>query len=122
MVQEISERLLVNSRTWLKRLHRRDGIIGLLPPIFYLLYQLCAVRIAEESEQVIVDLDAIKKPSPGTEELTLTELLLTLGQNPKLQFLGRAVLRIRRLNRLLRWLNERPRMISSRPESRLFFV
>ena len=91
-VQEVSERLLVNSGTWLKRLHRRDGIIGLLPPVFYPSYQLCAVRIAVESEQVIVEFEAIEKPSPGTEELTLTELFLTLGRKPKPQLPGRAVI------------------------------
>ena len=82
MVQAVGEGLLINSGTWLKRLHRRDGIIGLLPPIFYPFYQLCAVRIAAESEDVTVQYEAIEKPSPGTEELTLTERLLALGRTP----------------------------------------
>ncbi|WP_123538380.1 metallophosphoesterase [Halosimplex salinum] len=74
--------LLVNSGTWLKRLHRRDGIIGVLPPVFYPSYQLCAVRIADEPGGVTVEHEAIEKPTPSPEELTLTERLLTLGRKP----------------------------------------
>ncbi|MFB6084166.1 MAG: metallophosphoesterase [Halorientalis sp.] len=74
--------LLVNTGTWLKRLHRRDGAIGVLPPVFYPSYQLCAVRIAAEADAVTVEFEEIRKPSPGTEELTLTERLLTLGRKP----------------------------------------
>ena len=81
-VQTVDGRLLVNTGTWLKRLHRRDGIIGVLPPVFYPSYQLCAVRIAAEPEGVAVEYEEITKPSPGAEELTLTERLLTLGREP----------------------------------------
>ena len=90
-VQSVGERLLVNSGTWLKQLHRRDGIIGLLPPVFYPSYQLCAVRIAAESETVAVEYEAIEKPTPGPEELTLTERLLTLGRKPDPELPDRAV-------------------------------
>ncbi len=81
-VRTVGDGLIVNSGTWLKRLHRRDGVIGLLPPVFYPSYQMSAVRIAAESESVTVEFEAIEKPSPGTEELTLTERLLTLGRKP----------------------------------------
>jgi len=54
-VQTVDGRLLVNTGTWLKRLHRRDGVIGILPPVFYPSYQLCAVRIAAEPEGVAVE-------------------------------------------------------------------
>ena len=81
-VQKVDGRLLVNTGTWLKRLHRRDGIIGLLPPVFYPTYQLCAVRIAAESGDVVVEYEEIQKPSPAPEELTLTERFLTLGRKP----------------------------------------
>ena len=74
--------MLVNTGTWLKRLHRRDGVIGLLPPVFYPSYQLCAVRIAAQSEGVAIEYEAMEKPSPSAEELTLTERLLTLGREP----------------------------------------
>ncbi|MFC7157300.1 metallophosphoesterase [Halomarina halobia] len=90
-VQAVGEGLVVNSGTWLKRLHRRDGVIGLLPPVFYPSYQLCAVRIAAGSEGVVVRYEAIEKPSPGTEELTLTERLLTLGRRPDPELPDRAV-------------------------------
>ena len=81
-LRELEGRLLVNTGTWLKRLHRRDGIIGLLPPVFYPSYQLCAVRIAAEPEGVAVKYEEVEKPSPSPEELTLTERLLTLGRAP----------------------------------------
>jgi UDP-2,3-diacylglucosamine pyrophosphatase LpxH len=81
-VSEIEGGLVVNTGTWLKRLHRRDGIIGILPPVFYPTYQLFAVRIASEPEGIAVEYDEIKKPSPAPEDLTRTERLLTLGREP----------------------------------------
>jgi hypothetical protein len=90
-VQEVSGRLLVNSGTWLKRLHRRDGIIGLLPPVLYPSYQLCTVRIAVESGDVTVEYESIEKPSPSPEELTVTERLLTLGRKPNPELPDQAV-------------------------------
>ncbi|OVE85408.1 metallophosphoesterase [Natronolimnobius baerhuensis] len=80
--RRVDGRLLVNSGTWLKRLHRRDGVTGLLPPVFYPSYQLCAVRIATTDTDIVVEHQAIEKPSPSGEELTLTERLLTLGRTP----------------------------------------
>ena len=81
-VRNVDGRLLVNTGTWLKRLHRRDGIIGVLPPVFYPSYQLAAVRIAAESDGVAVEYEPVRKPSPSAEELTLTERLLTVGRTP----------------------------------------
>ena len=83
--------LLVNSGTWLKRLHRRDGVIGVLPPVFYPSYQLAAVRIAAEDGAVAVEFEGFEKPSPAPEELTLTERLLTLGRKPDPELPDRAV-------------------------------
>ncbi len=82
MIREVEGRLLVNSGTWLKRLHRRDVVAGTLPPVFYPSYQLGAVRIAVEDEAITVRFEPIEKPSPSSEELTLTERLLTLGREP----------------------------------------
>jgi len=79
---EHEDRLLVNTGTWLKRLHRREVIAGRLPPVFYPSYQLCAVRLAAEAEGVVVDYEGIDKPNPSTDELTRTERLLTLGREP----------------------------------------
>jgi len=81
-MQRIDGGLLVNTGTWLKRLHRRDGVIGLLPPVFYPSYQLCAVRMESSPEGLAVEYEPIQKPSPSPEELTLTERLLTLGRKP----------------------------------------
>jgi UDP-2,3-diacylglucosamine pyrophosphatase LpxH len=90
-MRELAGGLLVNTGTWLKRLHRRDGIIGLLPPVFYPSYQLCAVRISGTPEGVAVEYQAIQKPSPSPEELTLTERLLTLGRTPDTELPDSAV-------------------------------
>jgi len=40
------------------------------------------VRVAAEPGGVSVEHEPIRKPSPGSEELTLTERLLTLGREP----------------------------------------
>jgi hypothetical protein len=92
-MKELDGRLLVNTGTWLKRLHRRDGIIGILPPVFYPSYQLCAVRIAPEPDTgaVAVEYEAVEKPSPMVEELTLTERLFTVGREPNVDLPDRAV-------------------------------
>ncbi|MDZ7731462.1 MAG: metallophosphoesterase [Natrialbaceae archaeon] len=74
--------LLVNTGTWLKRLHRRDGIIGVVPPVFAPTYQLAAVRIAREGSSIAVSFEPVAKPSPAKEELTLTERVLTAGREP----------------------------------------
>jgi hypothetical protein len=90
-VREVEGRLLVNSGTWLKRLHRRDVIAGRLPPVFYPSYQLSAVSVESVPEGVAVEYEAIEKPNPSAEELTLTERLLTLGREPKPNLPDRAV-------------------------------
>ncbi|MES3516248.1 MAG: metallophosphoesterase [Natronomonas sp.] len=90
-IRTVDERLLVNTGTWLKRLHRRDGITGLLPPVFIPSYQLYVVRIAGEDGGVAVEYEEIEKPNPRIEELTLTERLLTLGREPDLELPPRAV-------------------------------
>ncbi|ELY54399.1 metallophosphoesterase [Natronococcus amylolyticus DSM 10524] len=82
-VREVDGGLLVNSGTWLKRLHRRDGIIGILPPVFYPSYQLPAVRISADSEGVAVEYERMAKPSPASEELTRTERFFTVGREPE---------------------------------------
>lgn len=74
--------LLVNTGTWLKRLYRREVIAGVLPAVFYPSYELCAVRIEQRDGGIWVEHEAIEKPNPSAEELTLTERLLTLGREP----------------------------------------
>ncbi|AFO58637.1 metallophosphoesterase [Natrinema sp. J7-2] len=88
---ELDGRLLVNTGTWLKRLHRRDVIAGRLPPVFYPSYQLCVVKITADDGGVAVEYEEIAKPSPVADELTLTERLLTLGREPNPELPDRAV-------------------------------
>ena len=91
MVREIDGGVLVNTGTWLKRLHRRDGVIGILPPVFYPSYQLTAVRIAAQPEGPTVEYQPITKPSPAAEELTRTERFFTVGREPDLELPERLV-------------------------------
>jgi UDP-2,3-diacylglucosamine pyrophosphatase LpxH len=79
---ELEDGVLVNSGTWLKRFHRRDGLIGILPPVFYPTYQLSAVRIESTDGGIEVAFEQIEKPTPGPKELTLAERVLTLGRQP----------------------------------------
>ena len=88
---EVGDRLIINTGTWLKRLHRRDVVSGVLPPVFYPSYQLCVVRISSEPDGVAVEYEEIDKSDPSVEELTLTERLLTLGRKPTAELPGRSV-------------------------------
>ena len=81
-VRDVDGGILVNTGTWLKRLHRRDGVIGLLPPVFYPSYQLYVVKISPDEAGIAVEYEQIEKPSPATQELTLTERLFTVGREP----------------------------------------
>lgn len=93
-VQSVDGGMIVNSGTWLKRLHRRDGIIGILPPVFYPSYQLSTVRIssAEQVDGIAVDFIEVQKPSPATEELTWTERFFTVGREPNLRLPDRRII------------------------------
>ena len=95
-IREVDGGVLVNTGTWLKRLHRRDGIIGILPPVFYPSYQLGAVRISAGSTGVTVEFEQITKPSPATEELTRTERLFTVGRDPEPELPDRHVVETER--------------------------
>ncbi|MEF8812418.1 MAG: metallophosphoesterase [Halovenus sp.] len=81
-IRDVDSGVLVNTGTWLKRLHRRDGITGLLPPVFFPTYQLSAVRISAADEGVAIEYEEVDKPSPSPEELTLMERALTIGRTP----------------------------------------
>ncbi len=80
-IRNLNDRLVVNSGTWLKRLHRRDVLAGVVPPIFRPSFQLSYLRISTEDETVVVEHDTIEKADPVTEELTLTERVLIAGQH-----------------------------------------
>ena len=80
--RKIDDRIIVNTGTWLKRLHRREVIAGVLPPVFYPSYQLSYVKISADDDGITVAFQPIDKPSPRGEELTRTERFLTLGRAP----------------------------------------
>ncbi|ELZ05598.1 metallophosphoesterase [Natrialba chahannaoensis JCM 10990] len=86
----VDDRLLVNTGTWLKRLHRRDVITGVLPPVYYPSYHLCIVRMSAEDDGLVVTYEPADKPSPAADEMTLVERLLTLGRQPVLEYPNRA--------------------------------
>ena len=90
-IREIDGGILVNTGTWLKRLHRRDGIIGLLPPVFYPSYQLYVVKISPDGDGIAVEYEQVEKASPATQELTLTERLFTVGREPDTRLPERTV-------------------------------
>ena len=90
-VTALEDRLLVNTGTWLKRLHRRNVVAGVLPAVFYPSYQLCVVRIAPDPDGVAVEFEAIEKSSPTAAELTRTERFLTLGREPNPELPDRTV-------------------------------
>jgi len=94
-VRDVGNGLLVNTGTWLKRLHRRDVVAGRLPPVFYPSYQLCVVRIASADDGIAVEYEEMDKPNPSAEELTLTERLLTLGREPDPELPDRTVVEAR---------------------------
>ncbi len=92
LIKDVEGGVMVNTGTWLKRLHRRDGIIGVLPPVFYPSYQLATVRITDGPEGIVVEHQSKRKPSPATEELTLTERLFTVGREPEPDLPDRTVI------------------------------
>ena len=79
-VTEIDDRVVVNTGTWLKRLHRQSVVLGLLPWVFYPSFRLNYVRITEENGAVVVDYRVIEKENP--KDLTVLEKILT--RNPRL--------------------------------------
>ena len=90
-IEAVEDRLLVNTGTWLKRLHRRNVVAGVLPAVFYPSYQLCVVRIAPDRDGVAIEFEEIDKSSPTAAELTRTERLLTLGRAPNPELPDRTV-------------------------------
>jgi len=74
-VTEVADRVVVNTGTWLKRLHRQSVLFGLLPWVFYSSFRLNYVRITEDDGAVVVDYRVIEKPNPN--DLTLLERSLT---------------------------------------------
>jgi UDP-2,3-diacylglucosamine pyrophosphatase LpxH len=73
-------RVVLNTGTWLKLLHRVRVRFGLLPAVYYPSYRLNYFLIEEEGEKLVIRYVTIPKvPEP---ELTWLERLLTLGREP----------------------------------------
>jgi len=73
---EVDDRLVINTGTWLKRLHRVNPAIGLLPPVYYASYRLNYFRLtAADDGGVRVDYEVIDKADPDDE--TRLERLVT---------------------------------------------
>lgn len=83
LINRVGDGIIANSGTWLKRLHRREVITGVLPPIYYPSYQLGALRIEETDEGIEVAYEAIEKPNPISEDLSWLERLLAVGRVPE---------------------------------------
>ncbi|WP_010612668.1 metallophosphoesterase [Halococcus hamelinensis] len=79
-VTEVDDRVVVNTGTWLKRLHRRSVVLGVLPWVFYPSFRLNYVRISEEDGAVVVEYRVIEKNEP--KDLTRLETLLTRDPLP----------------------------------------
>ncbi|MFC7132749.1 MULTISPECIES: metallophosphoesterase [Salinibaculum] len=69
-LHEVEGRLVLNTGTWLKRLHRVDPFFGLLPPVYYSSYRLNYFRLTATADGgVRVEYDVIDKPNPADETL-----------------------------------------------------
>jgi hypothetical protein len=79
-ITEVADRVVVNTGTWLRRLHRKPTMLGLLPSVFYSSFLLNYVRVFEENGAVIVEYEVIEKSNP--KDMTLLERLLT--RKPKI--------------------------------------
>jgi UDP-2,3-diacylglucosamine pyrophosphatase LpxH len=75
-VTEVDDRVVLNTGTWLKRLRRVEGVLGVVPPVYYSSYQLNYFRVTvpEDGSGVRVEYDVIDKPNPD-EETRLQRLL-----------------------------------------------
>ncbi|MFC6733980.1 MULTISPECIES: metallophosphoesterase [unclassified Haladaptatus] len=78
-ITEVDGRFVVNTGTWLKRLHRRSVVLGLFPRVFYPSYLLNYVRIFADDDVVVIEYEVIDKKNP--KELTILERMLT--RNPR---------------------------------------
>ncbi len=77
----VGERVIINTGTWLKRLHRTSTWIGILPPVYYPSYRLNYFKIDGEEGNVVIEYHTIEKEAPN--ELTLVQRLLS--RRPKMK-------------------------------------
>ncbi|WP_458207182.1 metallophosphoesterase [Haladaptatus sp. NG-SE-30] len=74
-LSRVGKRVIINTGTWLKRLHRTPTWVGIFPPVYYPSFRLNYFRISEEAGNVLVEYHTIEKAPP--KELTLLQRLLT---------------------------------------------
>lgn len=70
-----SGRVVLNTGTWLKLLHKIPVLLGYLPPVYYPAYQISTFRIVEEDGEAVIYYRQI--PKTASEELTWLQRLLT---------------------------------------------
>jgi hypothetical protein len=68
-------RVVLNTGTWLKLLHKIPVWIGFLPPVYCPAYQISTFRITEEDGEAVVYYRQIPKTAAG--ELTWLQRMLT---------------------------------------------
>ncbi|WP_227352856.1 metallophosphoesterase [Haladaptatus salinisoli] len=86
----VGKRVIINTGTWLKRLHRTPTWIGILPPVYYPSFRLNYFRIYEEAGNVVVEYETVEKDAP--RELTVLQRLLTRRPKPDPEIPERTVL------------------------------
>ncbi|WP_227375281.1 metallophosphoesterase [Haladaptatus halobius] len=79
-LSRVGKRVIINTGTWLKRLHRTPTWIGVLPPVYYPSFRLNYFRISEEAGNVVVEYETIEKDAP--RELSLLERLVSRRPKP----------------------------------------
>ncbi|KAB1185378.1 MULTISPECIES: metallophosphoesterase [Haloferax] len=72
---EVDDRAVVNTGTWLKRLHQKTVLFGILPRVFYSSFRLNYFVVAADGDAVSIEYHRIEKENPN--DLTLLEKLLT---------------------------------------------
>ncbi|WP_458187735.1 metallophosphoesterase [Haladaptatus sp. NG-WS-4] len=88
-LSRVGERVIINTGTWLKRLHRTPTWVGILPPVYYPSFRLNYFRLSEEAGNVLVEYRTIEKDPP--KELSLLQRLLTRRPPPDPEIPGRTV-------------------------------
>jgi hypothetical protein len=73
-------RVILNTGTWLKLLHRVPVRFGLLPAVYYPSYRLNYFCIQAEDKALVIDYVTI--PKMAGHELTWLQRLVTLGRSP----------------------------------------
>ena len=74
-------RVVLNTGTWLKLLHRVSAHFGLVPAVYYPLFRLSYFCIEKENNHLVISY--VAAPKMPERELTWLQRLVTLGKVPK---------------------------------------